>query len=209
MDEGSAIVAAASEAVIDSPTAASVETESPEVVVDAKTKGKDKTKKPDSEKKRKLKDRQDVAAKKRLRKQDEVTASADAIVAKRATCLEYLSKWNTQHVTQPGDEDSDLVKDVVPWKFSKPLQNWLVKHALDRTEVSKEMFKLATPYLESVRGATRDRLLEDAREVAEADETEFEEQVQRLDKKQGSEKKVRALRARRKRAIILSHVLQE
>jgi hypothetical protein len=123
---------------------------------------------------------------------------------------EYLNKWNAQHTAQPSDDEGHAtVADAVAWKFSKPMQNWLVKHVLDRKEVSKEMFKLATPYLESVRGATRDRLLEDAQEVANADEAEFEEQVQRLEKKQGSERKVRALRARRKRAIILAHVLQE
>jgi hypothetical protein len=86
MDEGSAIVAA-SEAVIESSAAEPKLSDASGADVSTKQQPKGKKAAANDSKKRKLKDRQGLAAKKRLRKQEDAVASVEASVAKRASCL--------------------------------------------------------------------------------------------------------------------------
>ena len=85
--------------------------------------------------------------------------AADAAPAKErrdfATDLKnYLSQW--------------VHKDTYGgWRFNKNLQVWALEHVFDDTKIDGELFKALLPYLASIQGAAKDRLLERADKVIE------------------------------------------
>ena len=50
-------------------------------------------------------------------------------------------------------------KSSTKWKFNKAKNLWLVKNARNRILVSKPMFKICLPYIASVEGGARERLV--------------------------------------------------
>lgn len=70
--------------------------------------------------------------------------------------LEYLKTWK---------------KDKENWKFSKQMQNWLLKHLLDRTVFKNSKFKkLVLPYVGSIQGQSKENLLAITLEILNDDE---------------------------------------
>ena len=48
------------------------------------------------------------------------------------------------------------------WKFSKPRQNYIIKNAYDDSIFDKGLFENVLKYIESIQGASRDRIQETA-----------------------------------------------
>jgi hypothetical protein len=66
----------------------------------------------------------------------------------------YLEHWATDHST---------------WKFNKVLQNYGLEHCWDKEKIDKSLFRKLLPYLGSIQGGARDRLLQRAQEVIDGD----------------------------------------
>lgn len=47
----------------------------------------------------------------------------------------------------------------VEWKFNKILQNYALEHCLDKDKIGKLVFRPLLPYIGSIQGGARDRLL--------------------------------------------------
>jgi len=45
------------------------------------------------------------------------------------------------------------------WRFNKVLQTWALEHCMDRARISKALFKTLLPYLASIQGGAKERLL--------------------------------------------------
>ena len=45
------------------------------------------------------------------------------------------------------------------WRFNKVLQTWALEHCMDRARISKTLFKTLLPYLASIQGGAKERLL--------------------------------------------------
>lgn len=45
------------------------------------------------------------------------------------------------------------------WRFNKVLQTWALEHCMDRARISKALFKNLLPYLASIQGGAKERLL--------------------------------------------------
>jgi hypothetical protein len=65
--------------------------------------------------------------------------------------LEYLSNWER--------------KDTIPWKFNKVLQAWALANVFDKEKISSTAFKQLCPYLKTVQGGARTRLIEEVNKV--------------------------------------------
>jgi WKF domain len=66
----------------------------------------------------------------------------------------YLSQW--AHKEEYGG-----------WRFNKNLQVWALEHVFDDSKIDADLFKLLLPYLASIQGAAKDRLLERADKAVE------------------------------------------
>lgn len=60
---------------------------------------------------------------------------------------EYIDAWANREVDPSG------------WKFNKVLQTWMLAHVLDEAVIDKDLFKDLCPYIASVTGGARDRLV--------------------------------------------------
>ena len=69
----------------------------------------------------------------------------------------YLEHWAT-------DRES--------WKFNKVLQTFALEHVWDKEKIDKSLFRKLLPYLGSIQGGARDRLLQRAQEVIDGDNQE-------------------------------------
>ena len=65
---------------------------------------------------------------------------------------EYLTRWEER-------------EKISGWKFSKVLQSWAIAHLFDKKQVSKELFKKLLPYIDSIQGAAKTRLVQVARDL--------------------------------------------
>jgi hypothetical protein len=65
----------------------------------------------------------------------------------------YLSKWETRHEAGAN------------WKFNKILQAWATSNALNKTKVGSKLFKKLLPYIATIQGGARDRLIESTKTV--------------------------------------------
>lgn len=84
------------------------------------------------------------------------TAPPPPIAASRnfsTDLLMYLSTWAS--------------RSIIPWKFNKVLQNWALEHYSDSSKIDGAIFELLIPYLESVQGVARDRLIQTAQATIE------------------------------------------
>lgn len=117
---------------------------------------------------------------------------------KQLRVINYLKSWKKQDTS---------------WKFSKSLQNWVVKNSMERTSFSKSKFKtLALPYIESIKGQAKKTLILNAQKLITDGNVEKEisaikqeiEQMKlvedQLSKVYILEKRLRALRSKYKRA---------
>jgi hypothetical protein len=100
--------------------------------------------------------------------------------------IEYLSNWER--------------KESIPWKFNKVLQAWALANLFEKEKINSSTFKQLCPYLKTVKGGARTRLLEEANEFI----TKAESQIEGTEEEQGevSEKVL-------KRAIKLKKLLEE
>lgn len=70
----------------------------------------------------------------------------------------YLSLWQQQQKQgKKGDEE-----DVPLWRFNKNTQSWLLRHMYNIDKIAKGTFSILTLYLEDLKGASRQRIYEDA-----------------------------------------------
>jgi hypothetical protein len=78
----------------------------------------------------------------------------------------YLTQWKN-------DKES--------WKFNKVLQTWALIECLDGERISKNLFHDLIPYLCSIQGGARDRLLERCETIVSAhdEQTEATTEVKR------------------------------
>jgi hypothetical protein len=67
-----------------------------------------------------------------------------------ADLLSYLQLWEAH---SQGDTSSG-------WKFNKVLQNWALENFSDKKKVSASLFDSLLPYLDSIVGGARDRVIE-------------------------------------------------
>ena len=79
---------------------------------------------------------------------------------------EYLAQWEEKE----------------GWKFNKVLQSWALDSCLGEEKVGAELFSRLLPYIESVRGGQRDRLLENCQKSL----SDFDE-LSEGEKEQGGE----------------------
>ena len=93
-----------------------------------------------------------------------VSASDDKAAFKQRNALEYLTTWR--------------MRATHPWRFNKKFQSWWLVNATENV-VSKDDFALFCEYAETIAGASRERLLADAKQAIvdavtalEADETD-------------------------------------
>ncbi len=79
--------------------------------------------------------------------------------------VSYLEQW-------AGKDEADS-----NWKFSKVLQTWALENCFHKTKIENDTFKILLPYLCTVQGQARDRLLASASVVIEnyCDDTKVEE----------------------------------
>lgn len=66
----------------------------------------------------------------------------------------YLSLWQQQQ--KEGNNDAAL------WKFNKNTQSWLIRNMYDVEKLPKGSFSILISYLEGLKGASRQRVQEDA-----------------------------------------------
>lgn len=66
----------------------------------------------------------------------------------------YLSLWQQQQ--NQGNDDDPL------WKFNKNTQSWLIRNMYDIEKLPKSSFSIMISYLEALKGASRQRVHEDA-----------------------------------------------
>lgn len=102
--------------------------------------------------------------------------------------LEYLSNWER--------------RESIPWKFNKVLQAWALSNVFDKEKISSSTFKQLSPYLKSVQGGARTRLLEEINKVISDAESQVEEGAEGAGEGGISEKTL-------KRAIKLKKLLDE
>lgn len=69
---------------------------------------------------------------------------------------EYLEQW---------EEDKNSNSNEKKWKFNKVLQEWALQHCLQKQLVSSELFKRLTPYIATVQGKAKERLVTVLEEV--------------------------------------------
>lgn len=83
---------------------------------------------------------------------------------------------NPESVAAPGrDFGNDLniyletwrLRESQPWKFNKNLQIWAIANCLDKTKIDSVLFKKLCPYLSTVLGSARERLLENIKSIIE------------------------------------------
>lgn len=67
----------------------------------------------------------------------------------------YLEQWKLAKYPEEGQEP------YLNWKFNKNLQTWAILNCLDKEKIPSDTFKLLLPYLMSLQGNSRDRLVED------------------------------------------------
>jgi hypothetical protein len=85
---------------------------------------------------------------------------------------EYLDGWSK--------------RDYQGWKFNKILQTWALTNCFDKSKIDSTLFKRLCPYLLTVVGTARDRLVEDAQAVTTSEtakENEDEENNSNSDAK--------------------------
>jgi hypothetical protein len=70
---------------------------------------------------------------------------------------EYLQQWE--------DDMRKLNSSEKKWKFNKVLQEWALQHCLQKQLVSSELFKKLTPYIATVQGKAKERLVTVLQEV--------------------------------------------
>jgi hypothetical protein len=74
--------------------------------------------------------------------------------------LEYLSNWER--------------KETIPWKFNKVLQAWALANVFDKEKIGSNAFKQLCPYLKTVQGGARTRLVEEVNKVISDAESQVE-----------------------------------
>jgi hypothetical protein len=123
----------------------------------------------------------------------------------------YLLLWTEQQ-----EEKKERI-----WRFSTVTQSSLLHVLFEKTEIPKWLFKIAVPYVATIKGAARQRVLDAAKAINDEfigdDSTRpFDEQLARLEKKkegcseiqlQNMNKKILAFKARHKRAKIILEAL--
>jgi hypothetical protein len=100
--------------------------------------------------------------------------------------VEYLSNWER--------------KDSIPWKFNKVLQAWALTNVFEKEKINSAAFKQLCPYLKTVQGGAKTRLLEEANQIL----SKAESQIDGAEEEEGgvSEKVL-------KRAIKLKKLLED
>ncbi len=86
-------------------------------------------------------------------------------------------------------------------KFNKVLQGWALLHAFEKSMINSTLFKQLCPYLKTVQGGARNRLLEEANKII----SEAEKQVENSEGNEISGVSENVL----KRAIKIKKLLEE
>jgi len=73
------------------------------------------------------------------------------VVKEPEAAAAYLSSWAAQ---QAGESTA--------WRFNKATQAWIIRHVYEVDKVEATSFKLLLKYIDGLRGAARDRMIEDA-----------------------------------------------
>lgn len=123
--------------------------------------------KPNNKQLKKLKQKRRLQKKKKALKKVEERKkkeeNGEEIIIKRrdfsSDLMEYLERWEAYHLSVKKGEDVTSAAQQ-GWKFNKVLQEWALQHCLDKTAVSSELFKRLLPYLLTVQGKAKERLIE-------------------------------------------------
>lgn len=87
-------------------------------------------------------------------------------------------KLKKQNISNNGrDYSSDLKeyliswkhKDTMEWKFSKVIQSWALLNCFSIDKVSEELFEMLLPYISTVQGGARTRIIEVATNIINAE----------------------------------------
>lgn len=83
------------------------------------------------------------------------------------------------------------------WKFNKVLQEWGIQNCVEKPKVSAALFKLLLPYLATVQGGARQRMVTRMRNLVENDGAEdgHDEDEDDKDKSRRAERALKILRA--------------
>ena len=60
--------------------------------------------------------------------------------------------------------------DKASWKFNKVLQNFILDHIFSADRIGKDLFRLLLPYIASIQGGARDRLLARVDKIVDGDD---------------------------------------
>jgi len=60
--------------------------------------------------------------------------------------------------------------DKASWKFNKVLQNFMLDHIFSADRIGKDLFRLLLPYIASIQGGARDRLLARVDKIVDGDD---------------------------------------
>jgi hypothetical protein len=100
----------------------------------------------DDKRKRAKKSKKPLLAKPTVSKPAVLYSSKDSTNRSFTTQLtEYLDAWEN--------------RDSAPWKFSKVIQSWALENCFHKDKIDTDLFKRLIPYILTVQGGARDRLL--------------------------------------------------
>lgn len=107
---------------------------------------------------------------------------------------DYLQAWDeNRRIVASNSSSSD--QENKKWKFNKVLQEWALQHCLDKQRISSDLFKHLTPYLLTIQGKAKDRLIERLEEIIRQPEEiveaggEGKEEIPETTQSNGEEKK--------------------
>lgn len=105
-------------------------------------------------------------------------SSVNKEVVNKSKSRDFSGDLGTYVLAWKGD------RAVTGWKFNKILQNWALAECLNGDAISKDLFHVLLPYLVSVQGGARDRLLErcDKLTAAHDEQTDATTEVKRARK---------------------------
>ena len=99
--------------------------------------------------------------KKKKKKQQQEEASGNAGRDFSADLEAYCTQWSQARES---------------WRFNKVLQTWALEHCMDRARISKALFKSLLPYLATIQGGAKERLLAKVDKIIEDGFTPDEEE---------------------------------